>query len=89
MSMLEVFASCLQLQFIPLGPETLAGSTWHEDVEAWSVWDLREKTRGEFVGYLYADILQRPGKYKGSQNVNLECVSKLSANRSGPRPSVI
>lgn len=60
MSMLDVFASCLQLQFIPLAPETLVDSTWHDDVEAWSVRDLREKTRGEFVGYLYADVLQRP-----------------------------
>ncbi|KAL2275896.1 hypothetical protein FJTKL_01450 [Diaporthe vaccinii] len=73
MSMLNVFASCLQLQFIPLEPETLADSIWHNEVEAWSVWDLREKTRGEFVGYLYADVLQRPGKHKGSQNVNLQC----------------
>lgn len=82
MSMLDVFASCLQLQFIPLEPETLADSTWHDDVEAWSVWDLREKTRGEFVGYLYADVLQRPGKHKGSQNVNLQCVRKLIATLS-------
>lgn len=82
MSMFDVFASCLQLQFIPLDPETLAESTWHDDVEAWSVWDLREKTRGEFVGYLYADVLQRPGKHKGSQNVNLQCVSKLISNHS-------
>lgn len=82
MSMLDVFASCLQLQFIPLESETLADSTWHDGVEVGNVWDLRERTRGEFVGYLYADVLQRPGKCKGSQNVNLQCVSKLIANHS-------
>lgn len=77
MSMLEVFASCLQLQFMPLAPEALADSTWRDDVEAWSVWDSREETAGEFVGYLYADVLQRLGKHKGSQNMNPQCVSSL------------
>lgn len=84
MSMLEVFASCLQLQFVPLATESLADSTWHDDVEAWSVWDCREKTRGEFVGYLYADVLQRPGKHKGSQNVNLQCVSSMQIIQTCP-----
>lgn len=84
MCMLDVFASCLQLKFIPLTPENLADSTWHDEVEAWSVWDLREQTQGEFVGYLYADVLQRPGKYKGSQNVNIQCVSSLQTIRDYP-----
>lgn len=76
-AMLEVFTSCLQLRFVPLPPEVMVGSQWHEDVEAWSVWDEREASKGEFIGYLYADLLWRPNKYQGSQNVNLQCVRLL------------
>jgi metallopeptidase MepB len=72
-AMLEVFASCLQLRFTLLGPEVLVGSTWHEDVQVWSVWDEREASKGDFVGYLYTDLLWRPNKHPGSQNVNLQC----------------
>lgn len=73
-AMLELFTSYLQLRFVPLPPELMVGSKWHEDVEAWSVWDEREESKGAFVGYLYADLLWRPNKYQGSQNVNLQCV---------------
>lgn len=74
-AMLDVFASCLQLKFVPAASELVSGSIWHEDVEMWCVWDERETHKGEFVGYLYMDLLWRPGKYKGSQNVNLQRVS--------------
>ncbi|KAL1877980.1 hypothetical protein Daus18300_002334 [Diaporthe australafricana] len=73
--MLGLFGSFLQLRFLPIPPEELAGRTWHEDVEAWSVWDERTDHEGEFVGYLFSDILYRDGKYKGNQNVNLQAVS--------------
>lgn len=72
-TMLEIFASCLQLRFTPLPPASLEGCVWHDDVEVWSVWDNRETSRDDFVGYLYADLLSRPNKYRGSQNVNLQC----------------
>ena len=75
-AMLEVFTSNLQLQFVPLSPEAMVGSQWHEDVTAWSVWDDREGSRGDFIGYLFADLLWRPNKYQGSQNVNLQCVGR-------------
>lgn len=52
MSMLEVFASCRQLNFIPMTSEALTDSTRHDDVEAWSVWDSREQREGEFIDYL-------------------------------------
>jgi metallopeptidase MepB len=71
-AMLEVFASCLQLRFIPID-KIEDGSTWHEDVKIWSVWDGGESSKGGFVGYLYADLLWRPNKHQGSQNVNLQC----------------
>ncbi|KAF5613663.1 uncharacterized protein FTJAE_13874 [Fusarium tjaetaba] len=55
----------------------LGGSTWHEDVRAYSVWDDREASKGQFIGYLYMDLLSRDNKYKGSQNVNLQCIISL------------
>jgi metallopeptidase MepB len=73
--MLGLFASFLQLRFLPMAPGELTGRTWHEDVEAWSVWDDRTEHKGEFIGYLFSDILYRNGKYKGNQNVNLQAVS--------------
>jgi metallopeptidase MepB len=72
-SMLDIFSSCLQLQFKPVPPDSPWYSTWHEDVKVWSVWDTRDATKGDFIGYLYADLLSRPNKHQGSQNVNLQC----------------
>jgi metallopeptidase MepB len=74
-SMLDIFAHCLQLRFEKLPEKT--HSTWHEDVDIWSVWDERTEEEGEFIGYLYADLLFRPNKYRGSQDVNLQCVSLI------------
>lgn len=74
-AMLDLFTSCLQIRFIPVPSEALDGFRWHEDVEVWSVWDENEATKSGFVGYLYMDLLWRPNKYPGAQNVNLQCVS--------------
>ncbi|KAH6646658.1 hypothetical protein BKA67DRAFT_683893 [Truncatella angustata] len=67
-AMLQIFASCLRLRFPPLPLELSEGYVLHQDVEMCSVWDNREDSRDEFVGYLYADLLSRPNKYQGSQN---------------------
>lgn len=75
LAMLGVFESFLQLRFQKIPQEQIRGEIWHDDVEAWSVWDDREGHSGEFIGYLFADILYRSGKYKGNQNVNLQAVS--------------
>lgn len=75
LKMLRIFGSCLKLRFVPLTPGELSGRTWHDDVEVWSVWDARHGNTGEFIGYLFSDILYRDGKYKGNQNVNLQAVS--------------
>ncbi|KAJ5997164.1 hypothetical protein N7522_008824 [Penicillium canescens] len=72
-SMLRLFAHCLRLRFESVAPEHLAHSSWHEDVEAWSVWDESSDARGSFIGHLYADLLSRPNKYRGSQDVNIQC----------------
>ncbi|KAF5024435.1 hypothetical protein F66182_3521 [Fusarium sp. NRRL 66182] len=71
--MLEIFSENLGLRFSLLSPQQLKFSTWHEDVRAWAVWDDREASRGEFIGYLYMDLLSRDNKYKGNQNVNIQC----------------
>jgi metallopeptidase MepB len=79
-AMLEVFASCLQLHFAPIPAEDLRGSTWSDDIEVWSVWDQRPEADGAFVGYLYADLLERPNKFKGNQCVNLQKVGRTPSN---------
>uniref|UniRef100_A0A0D2XXK1 Peptidase M3A/M3B catalytic domain-containing protein n=1 Tax=Fusarium oxysporum (strain Fo5176) TaxID=660025 RepID=A0A0D2XXK1_FUSOF len=47
------------------------------DVNAIFPWDYwyyaREASKGRFIGYLYMDLLSRDNKYKGNQNVNLQC----------------
>jgi metallopeptidase MepB len=73
-AMLNIFAACLQLKFVPAPADLVSDSIWHEDVEAWCVWDERPASNGSFVGYLFTDLLWRPGKYKGSQNVTLQSV---------------
>ncbi|KAI8207765.1 Saccharolysin [Colletotrichum sp. SAR 10_76] len=72
-AMLELFATDLQLRFVPLTADQKKDVVWHDDVQAWAVWDERNASKGEFVGYLYTDLLIRPNKHQGSQNVNLQC----------------
>ncbi|QKX52953.1 uncharacterized protein TRUGW13939_00024 [Talaromyces rugulosus] len=42
---------------------------WHEDVQAFSVWNSDED--GDFVGHLYLDLFHREGKYANAANFNL------------------
>ncbi|KAF3802553.1 Saccharolysin [Colletotrichum gloeosporioides] len=72
-AMLDLFASCLQLRFVPLTADQKKDVVWHDDVQVWAVWDERDASKGVFVGYLYTDLLIRPKKHQGSQNVNLQC----------------
>jgi len=73
-TMLDIFADCLQLRFEPIPKEELREPLWHEDVEAWEVSDERMESKGNFIGFLFADLLGRPNKYKGNQSVNLQPV---------------
>ncbi|KAI8223635.1 Neurolysin [Colletotrichum sp. SAR 10_99] len=72
-SMLGLFNQFLGLEFVPVPEEDLEGKLWAENVQVWSVWEGRGERKGEFVGYLYADIIWREGKYRGNCNVNLQC----------------
>lgn len=49
-AMLDIFASCFQLRFVPAPSETILDSIWHKNVEAWSVWDKREISVGGLSG---------------------------------------
>lgn len=80
-SMLDLFHSFLGLEFIPIPKEELEGKIWAEGVEVWAVWEGRGEQKGEFVGYLYADVLCREGKYRGNCNVNLQCVGSSFERR--------
>ncbi|KAF5631049.1 hypothetical protein F25303_9722 [Fusarium sp. NRRL 25303] len=71
--MLEMFSEFLEIQFCLISPNQLQGSVWHQDVQAWAVWDNGGTSKGQFIGYLYMDLLSRDNKYKGNQNVNLQC----------------
>ncbi|EQB47876.1 hypothetical protein CGLO_12953 [Colletotrichum gloeosporioides Cg-14] len=72
-SMLGLFNHFLGLEFVPVPAEDLVGKLWAENIEVWGVWEGRGEKKGEFVGYLYADIIWREGKYRGNCNVNLQC----------------
>ncbi|KAK2770753.1 metallopeptidase [Colletotrichum kahawae] len=82
-SMLGLFNQFLGLEFVPVPEEDLVGKLWAENIEVWSVWEGRGERNGEFVGYLYADIIWREGKYRGNCNVNLQCVSYFEITSEG------
>ena len=75
-AVMAFFAEYLQLHFIPIPQDEARKHIWHEDVTVWTVWDEREGHKGDFIGYLFADLLSRPNKYKGFQSVNLQPVRK-------------
>ncbi|GKT43274.1 saccharolysin [Colletotrichum spaethianum] len=72
-TMLGLFTDFLGLEFVAVAKEDLIGKVWDKEVEVWGVWEGRGERKGEFVGYLYADILWREGKYRTACNVNLQC----------------
>ena len=73
MVMLKLFEEFLGLRFSRIPSDGLVRvNLWHETVEVWETWDA---SSDRFIGFLYLDLLDRPKKYKGSQNVNINCVS--------------
>lgn len=72
-AMLKLFEDFLGLRFSKIPSDGLVGvNLWQETVEVWETWDA---SSNRFIGFLYLDLLDRPRKYKGSQNVNVNCVS--------------
>lgn len=74
LAMLGLFSEFLGLEFEPVPESDLVGKIWDKEVQVWAVWEGRGERKGEFVGYLYADVLWREGKYRTACNVNLQCV---------------
>ncbi|KAI1446289.1 hypothetical protein F5Y02DRAFT_425955 [Annulohypoxylon stygium] len=72
-AMLNMLASFLGLEFHRIPHDQLGGTIWHDDVQVWNVWDSEVHNRETFLGYLYLDLLSRPNKYTGNQNVNIQC----------------
>ncbi|KAJ3940808.1 uncharacterized protein N0V96_008680 [Colletotrichum fioriniae] len=72
-AMLGLFTEFLGLEFEPIPDDNLVGKIWDKDVQVWAVWEGRGERKGEFVGYLYTDVLWREGKYRTACNVNLQC----------------
>ena len=80
-AMLRLFTACLGIDFIPVPREELADHIYHEDIQAFSVWEGEESLDpGGFIGYLYTDLLWREGKIRGNQDVNLQRVGWTSAS---------
>lgn len=72
-AMLRLFMSFQGLRFDRI-PENELGqeAKWHESVEIFAVWNGPTE-QAEFVGWLYLDLIWREHKYRGNQNVNVEC----------------
>lgn len=77
-AMMGLFSRFLQLRFEKLTGEQVKETTWHEDVEAWGAWDVRGEGEPRFVGYVFLDLLFRPGKYRGGQDDNMRPASAHS-----------
>ncbi|KAK1479351.1 peptidase family M3 [Colletotrichum tamarilloi] len=73
LAMLGLFSEFLGFEFEPVPKSDLVGKIWDKGVQVWAVWEGRGERKGEFVGYLYADVLWREGKYRTACNVNLQC----------------
>ncbi|KAK3349729.1 peptidase family M3 [Lasiosphaeria hispida] len=72
-AMLRMFSAFLGIVFVAVPKEELDGKVWHEEVDVFSVWEEGEGNAvGEFIGYLYTDLLFRDGKYRGNQNCPLQ-----------------
>ncbi|RAO70054.1 uncharacterized protein BHQ10_006066 [Talaromyces amestolkiae] len=68
--MLEIFGSWFGIRFDPIPDNMRTGDViWHDSIQVYSVWDTKD---GEFIGYLYFDLLWRKYKFRGNQAVNLQ-----------------
>lgn len=70
--MLCVFEQLFGMHFKPTEADI-----WHHDVKVYAVWDSATDGVG-FLGYLYADLFERPGKYRGAHHRLMKPVSTLS-----------
>ncbi|KAE9382224.1 metallopeptidase [Stipitochalara longipes BDJ] len=80
--MLEIFETLFGLVFVELSTEarkelmnkqgeSIESMTWDQDVVVYSVWN-DDARGGEFLGYLYLDILKRNGKKDHASNIGIQ-----------------
>jgi metallopeptidase MepB len=70
-AMLTLFHDLFGMDFQP--NET---SVWHDSVIPYQVWDTPSEG-GEFLRYLYVDLFEREGKYRGAHCIAIQPVSLL------------
>ncbi|TFY78786.1 hypothetical protein EWM64_g5225 [Hericium alpestre] len=58
-TILEIYQSLLSVRF----EEVKDGSTWHPDVQMFTVWKSDAQDASGFVGYCYLDLFPRESKY--------------------------
>jgi len=73
-AILDLFANLFALDFTCLPTKEITDYVWYEDIEIWAVWEKGEEATGAFLGYLYLDLLERPGKLRAEQNLTLQSV---------------
>jgi metallopeptidase MepB len=89
--MLEIFETLFGLVFVELSiearkelmskqGESIESITWDQDVVVYSAWN-DDARGGEFLGYLYLDILKRDGKKDHASNIEIQQVSPPSLTK--------
>lgn len=68
--MLKVFEELFGMEFVPM-PDL---GTWHKSVSPFAVWDSVAEGGG-FLGYLFLDIFERPGKFSAQYHSRIQPVS--------------
>jgi len=72
LEMLRIFEGLFGMVFVPM-PEL---DTWHRTVSPFSVWDGAMEGGG-FLGYLYLDIFERPGKFSNQYHSRVQPVCRF------------
>ncbi|KAJ7626668.1 metallopeptidase MepB [Mycena polygramma] len=57
-AIINIYQNLLGVRF-----ETIEGSTWHPDVQQFSVWEKDATDESGFIGYCYLDLFPREAKY--------------------------
>ncbi|KAJ7134561.1 hypothetical protein C8R44DRAFT_770807 [Mycena epipterygia] len=57
-AIINIYQNLLGVRF-----ETINGSTWHPDVQQYSVWEKDTTDESGFIGYCYLDLFPRESKY--------------------------
>ncbi|KAJ7459805.1 metallopeptidase MepB [Mycena latifolia] len=57
-AIIDIYQNLLGVRF-----ETINGTTWHPDVQQYSVWEKDATDESGFIGYCYLDLFPRESKY--------------------------